>query len=130
MITHPPHIISGENSLSPSAFIPFCSFAGSLAVVGQTIPNFSIPVCNKFEPTVLRGQLCYQVDTNKLTDQVDLKKLMTQGLIFLLDYNENRQGQDLSRENDNIVVEEDLGEMRDQDNSRKEAMIYIETLGV
>ena len=35
-----------------------------------------------------------------------------------------------SRESEMVVDEEGLGEMRDEDDTRKEAMIYIETLGM
>ena len=124
---HPPHILNDQNYLSPSAFIPFCSFAGNISIMGETLPNFSIPVCTKFSPTVLKGQLCYQVDVNQFKDQIDSKKLMSHGLIFLMDYNEDRVGLNLSTDS---VDGKDLGDMRDHDDTKKEAMIYIETLGM
>ena len=44
------------------------------------------------------GQLCYQADVESLLDEVedktkkvvDKKKIVTEGLVFFLDYNENR----------------------------------------
>ena len=42
----PVHLInSAEGNLSTSAFIPFCKFAGDMALLG-----FSLPVCNIFHP--------------------------------------------------------------------------------
>ena len=62
--------------------------------MGAYDPNFGIPVCTKFRPTVLKGRLCYQVDVNEFMNQVDRKKLMSHGLAFMLDYNEDRMGLD------------------------------------
>ena len=40
------------------------------------------------------GQLCYQADVDRLRDNVvDKKKIVSEGLVFLLDYNENRMVQ-------------------------------------
>ena len=61
-----------------------------MSVMGTTIPQFELPVCNKFEPHVLDGRLCYLVDVNKIKDQVDPEKAMKTGLIFALDYNKER----------------------------------------
>ena len=48
---HPVHLInSAEGNLSTSAFIPFCAFAGDMALVGQSVDGFSLPVCNIFHP--------------------------------------------------------------------------------
>ena len=129
MSHHPPHIVDTQNNFSPSAFIPFCSFAGNLSIVGKVVPRFTIPVCTIFSPTVVRDKLCYQVDLNQVKDQVDLRKLMTHGFSFLLDYNEDRQAQGKgvgSGLDHGTPTIWDATEEDDQD----EAMIYIETLGV
>ena len=48
---HPVHLVnSAEGNLSTSALIPFCAFAGDMAVVGQSVDGFSLPVCNIFQP--------------------------------------------------------------------------------
>ena len=58
LINHPVHI---EDSLaSPSAFIPFCSFGGNLAILGRKSPSFSVPVCAAFREKIVGGQLCYE----------------------------------------------------------------------
>ena len=126
---HPPHIIDNQGNLSPSAFIPFCSFSGNPFVVGKTIPHFSVPVCNSFVPTILKDRLCYQLDLDHLKDKVDTKKLMTHGLGLLLDYNENKQAQDLVK-NSGVSKSNDFMALDDRDNSKNEAMIYIGTLGM
>ena len=125
---HPVHIGYGEN-YSPSAFIPFCSFGGNISIMGTKIPEFGIPVCSKFKPTVLGGQLCYQIDINEFVNQVDSKKLMTHGLIILLDYNEDRLGLDMNIDSNNSV-DEALFDFKANDQKKKEAMIYIETMGM
>ena len=90
MSNHPPHIVDEEHNLSPSAFIPFCSFAGNQSVVGETVKGFSTPVCTKFTPTVLKNQLCYKINLNQFKNEVDHKKMMTLGFSFLMDYNEGK----------------------------------------
>ena len=126
---HPVHIVDDKNLSSPSAFIPFCSFGGNIAIMGTKIPSFRNPVCNKFKPTLLEGRLCYQVDVNEFMNQVDSKKLRTHGLIFLMDYNEDMLGIEAKNPLKN-VLEKDLGDMQDKEDSKDEAMIYIETLGM
>ena len=83
---------------------------------------FSVPVCNIFKETMLDGQLCYQADVNKLREKVDKKKMVTEGLVFLLDYNENRMvGFDEEIKNDSFL----LGKKEGQG----DALVYIETIG-
>ena len=97
--------------------------------MGTKIPNFVIPVCSKFRPTVLGGRLCYQIDINEFVNQVDSQKLMSHGLIFMMDYNEDRQGLDTDTDLDNSV-DEALFDFEENDQKKKEAMIYIETEGM
>ena len=67
------------------------------------------------------GQLCYQADLESLRDEVedkkatvvDKKKVVTEGLVFWLDYNENR------------MVEEG-GKQKD---GHEDAVIHIGTIG-
>ena len=85
---------------------------------------FSVPVCNMFKETMLDGQLCYQADVNKLREKVDKKKMVTEGLVFLLDYNENRMVE-VEHEEDMKDDSFLLGKKEGQEN----ALIYIETVG-
>ena len=47
-------------------------------------------MCNIFKETMLNGQLCYRADVNKFREEVDRKKMVTDGLVIVLDYNRNR----------------------------------------
>ena len=61
-----------------------------MSMMGTTIPQFELPVCNRFKPHVLDGRLCYLVDVDKIKNQVDPEKATETGLIFALDYNKER----------------------------------------
>ena len=97
-----------------------------MSVIGKTIDNFNIPVCDKFKPTFLDGQLCYQLDANELRNKVDKKKMTSQGIVFLLDYNVDRMVKD---EGDNLPTMDDASLLDDDNENSMDAMIYIETLG-
>ena len=122
MANHPPHI---RESLS--SFIPFCEVNGDMLAVGEKIENFSLPVCRAFKRKVLDGRLCYQLDTNfiELNSKADVN-----GIIFLMDYNEDRSLNDLTKHehaDDHDV--QSLYEMQPQELVNHEALIYVETLG-
>ena len=88
---HPPHImITGQQEVSPSAFIPFCSYGGIPSVMGTLYDKFNTSVCDKFKVTYLDGQLCYKVDVNEIKNKVDKNKMEYHGIEFLLDYNFDR----------------------------------------
>ena len=119
-------MIDDQGTLSPSSFIPFCSFGGNVSVEGKSSNNFNSPVCDKFRPAFLDGQLCYQVDPNELRNEVDMKKMASHGIIMLLDYNFERMVRDDGNEDSRL---EDSSILLENKDNRKEAMIYIETLG-
>ena len=80
--------------MSPSAFIPFCSFGEDLKQVGTKSEHFEVPVCKIFKPVILKDQLCYKADIEKFRNLEDINKLKKQfeiGLILLLDHNEEKQ---------------------------------------
>ena len=77
---------------------------------------FSVPVCNMFKETMLDGQLCYQADVDKLREKVDKKKMVTEGLVFLLDYNENR-------------MVEVGGKQYSSTKKKRDHILYIGTIG-
>ena len=90
-ISHPIHFISKSGKLSPSALIPFCEFGGDLKAMGVKIDQFDVPVCNSFQAKILNDQLCYEVDLNKFSNNIDKDKELRLGLNFIMDYNEDRQ---------------------------------------
>ena len=69
------------------------------------------------------------MDVNDFKNQVDSKKLMSHGLVVLLDYNEDRMGLETNKPLE-AVLEKDLVDMKEKDDNEGEAMIYIETLGM
>ena len=91
---HPVHILNENGDISPSAFIPFCSFGEDLNQVGTETKLFDIPVCSIFESVIWNDQLCYKADLDKFRDSKDISKLRKQfeiGLVLLLDHNEENQ---------------------------------------
>ena len=77
-------------NLSPSAFLPFCSFGDDLDSMSINIDNFSLPVCNSFRAVAHKDQVCYQVDLEKFKKKDNLKEQLPTGLVLILDYNEDR----------------------------------------
>ena len=97
-----------------------------MSVMGNNIDNFNIPVCDKFRPTFLDGQLCYQLDANELRNKVDKKKMASKGIVLLLDYNFDRTVKD---EGDDLPTMDNASLLDDDNENTMDAMIYIETLG-
>ena len=113
-----------DGKLSPSAFIPFCSFAGNWSITGEYSDILNITVCNIFKKTIVNGQLCYRADVNKFKDKVEKKKIAKEGFVFLLDYNENRMvelGGGMDRRHESELYEIEKG--------NDDALIYVETIG-
>ena len=94
---HPAHILFTEGGVSPSSFIPFCSFGERF--LGTKIGGFDIPVCNIFKPTIYLDQLCYETSLQDLKDNSSKKigKQLEMGLTLVLDYNEERQSDNLAQ---------------------------------
>ena len=59
---HSPHMMDSRGNLTPSALIPFCGYQTNMAILGNTRQDLPFPICTKFQPTVLEGQLCYSLD--------------------------------------------------------------------
>ena len=83
---HPVHLTPDkEGNLPPSALVPFCSYQGGL--LGQERPEIeNMTMCDKFEPTILQGQLCYSLDITK-TDRQKTRTGKAGGLFLLIDPN-------------------------------------------
>ena len=54
------------------------------------IENISLPVCNIFKAVLHKDQLCYQVDLEELKNKDNLKEQLIDGLVLILDNNEDR----------------------------------------
>ena len=64
LILHPPHLLDSDGSLMPAAFIPICAYQGQL--LGKTSPEFNFTACDLFEPTLVKDQLCYSLNSTKM----------------------------------------------------------------
>ena len=116
-------MVDEEGNLSKSAFIPFCEFAGNLSIMGVKIDEFQYPVCNSFKARVMNDELCYEVDLNKYKDSDDMEKKLKVGLVFFMDYNEDRQvllNESMNKEESFVDVMEG--------NHGKNALIYLDTI--
>ena len=128
---HPVHIL-GVNSInfSISSFIPFCEFGGNMSVMGKKIENFDLPVCTSFQPIILNDQLCYEVGLNQYRHLVDTSDLLKNGLVLLVDNNEDRHK----------VLKVELHQEREfsmnlinnfeSHSEKNKIMIYINTIGI
>ena len=122
--------MDSQGRLSPSAFIPFCEFGGSMSIMGEVSSLFDSPVCNKFRPKFRNGQLCYQVNVNEVKDQIENKRDRLLGLTFLLDYNDERMLKSKTLRGNLAASPSRLYEMKNENSEKKlEAKIYIETIG-
>ena len=126
---HPVHIVTNENEISPSAFIPFCDFGGNKEM-GVRIDQFDGPVCNSFQAKVQNDQLCYEIDLNKIAN--NMNKALKLGFRFILDYNEDRQI--IMTNNKHPVAKEEANWFDDfnrnaEADKDKHAMIYLNTIG-
>ena len=103
-----------------------------MELLGQYIEGLKFPVCDKFSPTVMDGQLCYTLDLNsflKPEDRVTIKGKRGE-LMLLLDYNKERsirptQG---GEEKTNKKVGKHLSLADVIEDPEQEARVYIHTL--
>ena len=88
---HPVHLAKDNGDLSPSSFIPFCSFGEDMKTMGTKVKQFNDPVCNSFAKKMHHDQICYEIDLEKYKDKKKIKNQLKYGLVLILDYNEDRQ---------------------------------------
>ena len=125
---HPVHIIHGKGKLNPSAFIPFCEFGGNMSAMGVKINQFDDPVCNSFQAKIQNDQLCYEVDLEKYKNKDTFLNDLKLGLVFFMDYNEDRQV--VMDEDDNSVEKNSSWVERvDGSDDDRHSYIYLNTIG-
>ena len=80
LTNHPVHVFDENGDLSPSAFIPMCSFGGNLEDF-KTKFDVGFPVCNSFKPVMHYDKICYEVDlNNKFKKNEDLLINLRKGI--------------------------------------------------
>ena len=121
---HPVHILNSEGDYSPSAFIPFCIFGNNMNNLGQQIDDFDVPVCNVFVATNWNDRVCYELDLNLLKNKDDINNQLKDGLLLVLDFNEERQLKKYS----NLVKEAKIRNYfyEDKENS---VQVHIDSIG-
>ena len=78
---HPPHLEDSKGRLLPKALIPLCSYQGNM-LGGKRHQNFTF--CDKFQPSVLDGQLCYSLNLSSAASS-ESKSGVRNSLIIVLD---------------------------------------------
>ena len=64
MILHPPHLVGLEGQLLPASLIPFCAYKTSM--MGKRRSDLEFIACDKFQPTLLDGQICYSLNKSSI----------------------------------------------------------------
>ena len=128
--SHPVHLMTKNGWSALSAFIPFCAYQTNMLVVGEYIDGFDFPVCNKFTPTVHRGQLCYTIDISSVLPNTETDDGKAGGLTLILDYNTERSVQPaMNRKGTNENTEKIHLNLEDAPTEEDgEARIFIHTL--
>ena len=122
---HSPHLMDSRGNLTPSALIPFCGYQTNMTILGNKIQDLPFPICTKFQPILLEGQLCYSLDlTAILEGNTNTKSGKTHGILLILDL-----GQTNENINDNFEESSyDSLDMEVFNNGETSFKIYIHTL--
>ena len=99
-----------------------------MSAMGLKIDQFDVPVCNSFRPTIFYDQHCYEVDPNEYKNihNVDVESDLKIGLVFLLDFNEDRQ---VSFLDPKLQEKENLYGKFIQSTNLDKALIILNTIG-
>jgi hypothetical protein len=89
---HPPHLLDSQGRPMPAALIPFCAYRGDLATLGEYVGGLEFPTCNKFQPTLLGGQLCYSLNVSSVVSTAENKTESgkKKGILFAVDLTKDR----------------------------------------
>ena len=87
-------------------------------------------MCNSFKAKVLNDQLCYEVDLEQQfkTKTSYLKRNLELGLVFFMDYNEDRQIN--FEENNDFKQQVHFVDRVDASIDDEKASIYLNTIGL
>ena len=99
--------------------------------MGSYIKNMTFPMCNKFKPIILDGNLCYQLDVNQhITRPWKRSQGKSSGLLLVIDTSLERSVGNI--EDQNQVVKNESPEFMDLDNVPLDKTflpkVYIHTL--
>ena len=123
---HPVHMYDEDGKMSPSAFIPFCNYGRRISTMGDIMGNYDLPVCKSFKPKVRNLQLCYEVDLDEYRNRDNIVKDLKSGLVFFMDYNEDRQ---IALDGNAKVYHDNFVDKVDASKDEESAFIYLNTIG-
>ena len=89
--------------------------------------QYELPVCNSFKSKILNDQLCYEVDLQKYKSKGNIKNDLKSGLVFFLDYNEDRQI--TSCDKFEADLHQNFVNKVDKSMDDEKAFIYLNTIG-
>ena len=127
MSLNPPHIVGHNGTLNPAAFIPFCAYQTNMTILGLKRPDLPFTACSHFQPTLLEGQLCYQLDL-ALVQTLKTKVGDTHGLIMVLD--QVMQGNFQPDKEQNLSQMREIVSLNEEPPTRssRSVKIYLNTL--
>ena len=124
--SHPVHIKDAKVESSPSAFIPFCEFGKRMLNTSINYSDFHWPVCDIFNARILNDQLCYEVDLEILKTQENFEHEIKSGLVFFMDYNEDRQ---ISLDEKIEIFDDSMVGSVDESHDDEKGYVYLNTIG-
>ena len=98
-VMHPPHLTGSENEKMPSALIPFCSYQSE--ALGNKISGYEMLSCNRFQPTLLNGRICY---SHKQELGKGTKQGKKHGLLLMIDPGQLEEDQDEDEESSSFKI--------------------------
>ena len=97
--------------------------------MGVKIDQFNQPVCGSFTRKILKDQVCYEIDVNRVKDESESSENMNIGLGFLYDNNVERflqiDDSGRGRRNDNLGFLNNFVTLEET----QKTLVYISSLG-
>ena len=97
-----------------------------MSSLGIKIKKFNVPVCNSFVPQIFHDQICYQIDLEDYRDNLNIETQLRKGLVFIMDYNEDRQVFDYHEE---TLLLSGLFDRIDETIVDSDSVMFLSTLG-
>ena len=102
---HPVHLLDSMERALPAALIPFCSYQANMSLLGNPGEQFPFVACDKFQPYLLEGQLCYSLDLMDIKSVVS-RKGKGKGMLLVLDPTSISYNDDDDYQEDSAITNE------------------------
>ena len=116
-------MFASNGSLTPAALVPFCAYQTNMTLLGKKTQGLDFTACSHFQPTLLKGQLCYSLNHSSIEAQTT-KSGKRGGLVLLLDLDGHRN--DLTLKESTYL--EDMLDLEVSEKFDRSAKIYLNTL--